>query len=295
MEQTAPRPYAFVLMPFDSSFRDIYEVGIKQACLDAGAYCERVDEQIFTEGILERIYNQVAKADVVIADMTGQNPNVFYEVGYAHALGKRTILLTQESGDIPFDLMHFPHVVYHGRIADLRSQLRARVKWCIDNPTNGGHESGLLPRFFIDGGSLDNGHRITRPQIYVTDSRHREYRSAIQIHLALDLQNPHPSILPGVALKLALITSRHLKLANPSSNTHPIRLPDGTFIHHLPPLPDMFPEGWLSIPATLEVCSDPSQLFGTDEMMMLRVYSPVGHHDISFGVHIVDEVLEEHY
>lgn len=105
---TTPKPFCFVLMPFEPSFSDVYEIGIKETCTTAGAYCERVDEQIFDGRILDRIYNQISKADFIIADMTGRNANVFYEVGYAHALGKRTILLTQKSDDIPFDLKHFP-------------------------------------------------------------------------------------------------------------------------------------------------------------------------------------------
>jgi nucleoside 2-deoxyribosyltransferase len=92
LPDTAPKKFVFVLMPFDAKFRDIYEVGIKPACRDAGAYCERVDEQIFHESILERVYNQISKADLIVADMTGRNANVFYEVGYAHALNKRTLL-----------------------------------------------------------------------------------------------------------------------------------------------------------------------------------------------------------
>ena len=96
-------------MPFSGEFDDVYQLGIKEVCKSAGAYCERVDEQIFHESILERVYNQIAKADFIIADMTGRNANVFYEVGYAHALGKRTILLTRGAEDIPFDLKHFPH------------------------------------------------------------------------------------------------------------------------------------------------------------------------------------------
>jgi nucleoside 2-deoxyribosyltransferase len=87
-------------MPFDETFSDVYKIGIRESCEAAGAYCERVDEQIFNERILDRIYNQIAKADLVIADMTGRNPNVFYEVGYAHALGKTTILLTSKTEDI---------------------------------------------------------------------------------------------------------------------------------------------------------------------------------------------------
>ncbi|MEY2932389.1 MAG: hypothetical protein RL033_3138, partial [Pseudomonadota bacterium] len=90
---TTPRYFCFVLMPFDSRFNDTYQLGVKQASSEVGAYCERVDEQIFEERILDRIYNQIARADLIIADMTDRNPNVFYEVGYAHALGKPSILL----------------------------------------------------------------------------------------------------------------------------------------------------------------------------------------------------------
>ena len=83
---TAPKPFVFVLMPFSEEFDDVYKLGIKPACHDAGAHCERVDEQMFSESMLERIYNQIAKADLLVADMSGKNENVFYEVGYAHAL-----------------------------------------------------------------------------------------------------------------------------------------------------------------------------------------------------------------
>jgi len=59
------------------AFDDIYKFGIKGAAQDAGAYAERIDEQIFTEGILDRVFNQINKADVIVADMTGRNANVF--------------------------------------------------------------------------------------------------------------------------------------------------------------------------------------------------------------------------
>jgi hypothetical protein len=125
-KSTAPKPFVFVLMPFDIDFNDIYEIGIKEAAEAAGAYAERIDKQIFTENILERLYNQINKADVVVADMTGRNPNVFYEVGYAHALGKIVILLTKKADDIPFDLQHYPHIVYGNSLSGLRSDLS---KW----------------------------------------------------------------------------------------------------------------------------------------------------------------------
>lgn len=101
LPHTAPKKFVFVLMPFHDRFEDVYKVGIKPACRDAGAYCERVDEQIFDKDVLEQIYNQIAKADLIVADMTDQNPNVFYEVGYAHALYKKVIFIDSERGRHP--------------------------------------------------------------------------------------------------------------------------------------------------------------------------------------------------
>jgi hypothetical protein len=131
VKSTIPKPFVFVLIPFDKRFDDIYKFGIKGAAEDVGAYAERLDEQIFVEGMLDRIFNQISKADIIVADMTGRNPNVFYEVGYAHALGKITLLLTQDANDIPFDLKHRQHTVYGGSIELLRKELADRLRWGI--------------------------------------------------------------------------------------------------------------------------------------------------------------------
>ena len=130
-ELLQPKPFVFVLMPFEKSFDDIYKFGIKGAAADVGAYAERLDEQIFSDGILDRVFNQINRADVIVADMTGRNANVFYEVGYAHALGKIVLLLTQHADDIPFDLKHRQHLVYGGSIETLRRDLNARLTWAI--------------------------------------------------------------------------------------------------------------------------------------------------------------------
>lgn len=125
------KPFAFVLMPFDQKFGDIYKYGIKSTAEDAGAIAERVDEQHFSESILERVYRQIDQADFIIAEMTGKNPNVFYEVGYAHAKDKICALITQNADDIPFDLKHHPHVIYDGSIVDLQSKLKPKIDWMI--------------------------------------------------------------------------------------------------------------------------------------------------------------------
>lgn len=131
--------FAFVLMPFDQEFDDRYRLGIKDAAKELGILAERVDEQIYREGILERIYRQIDVADIVIADMTGKNPNVFYEVGYAHAKEKLCILLTSDADDIPFDLKHRRHIVYGQSITILRERLLEELMWArteVENVRN---------------------------------------------------------------------------------------------------------------------------------------------------------------
>jgi hypothetical protein len=128
--------FAFVLMPFDKSFDDIYKLGIKETSSQLGIRAERVDEQIFQEGILERIYRQIESADIIIADMSGQNPNVFYEVGYAHAKEKLCVLMTKDADDIPFDLKHHRHIVYAHSIQGLRDSLAEELAWAKNEINN---------------------------------------------------------------------------------------------------------------------------------------------------------------
>lgn len=120
--------FAFVLMPFDSSFNDLYRFGIKEPAAKLGIVAERVDEQLFQEGILERIYRQIDAADMIIADMSTRNENVFYEVGYSHAKDKLCILATSDPDDIPFDLKHRRHIIY-GSINELAERLTVELEW----------------------------------------------------------------------------------------------------------------------------------------------------------------------
>lgn len=129
--RTAPKPFVFVAMPFHAAFDDAYEAAIKPACEAAGAYAERVDDQIFQSNILQRVYNQIAKADLVVADTTGRNVNVLYEIGYAHALRKDVILVTRGGGDVVFDPARHPQIVYE-RLVDLRDQLERKVRSALE-------------------------------------------------------------------------------------------------------------------------------------------------------------------
>lgn len=249
MEDTTPKPFVFVLMPFSSEFTDVYEVGIKPACKDAGAYCERVDEEIFFEDILERVYNQIAKADIIVAEMSGRNPNVFYETGYAHALNKRVILLTKNADDIPFNLNHFPHIIYESKIATLKSQLEARIRWCVDNPLKSLASVDIDLEFFVNGIPL-----VSNPEIKIffnDDERLRTIRNEAfhQAELKISFHNKTNRLINSGSYSLALVMHRIFSMS--VDNYH--QLNDEQFIWNLSQSYAMFPGSFQSLNIGLQI------------------------------------------
>lgn len=120
-------------MPFSKEFNDVYNLGIKETAKEVGIDAERLDSQIFVSNMLDKIYSEIETADLIIADMSTRNPNVFYEVGYADAKKKFVILLTNNSEDIPFDFKQRPHIIYDIKnITDLKEKLREYCSWAKD-------------------------------------------------------------------------------------------------------------------------------------------------------------------
>lgn len=113
------------MMPFDASFTDIYET-LKLASKDAGFRCRRADDIWENPAVIQDVVSLIDKSRVVICDCTGRNPNVFYEIGIAHTLGREVILITQAESDIPFDLRHLRFLKYLNN-SEGRSELRARL------------------------------------------------------------------------------------------------------------------------------------------------------------------------
>lgn len=120
---------AFVIMPFSEEFDDIYQIGIKETAKNEKVTAYRLDEELFNEGMLEKIYKEIENSDFIVADLSNKNANVFYELGFAHAIGKLTILLTQNADDIPFDLKHKRHIIYGNSIKHLKEQLKKNIIW----------------------------------------------------------------------------------------------------------------------------------------------------------------------
>lgn len=113
-------PRAFVLMPFAAEFSEIYNLFIARALDNAGFEVFRADDIINQQNILQGIVSSIASSDLIIADLTGSNPNVYYELGIAHALGKPVVLLTQSIDELPFDLRSYRVVSYNTHFAAIQ-------------------------------------------------------------------------------------------------------------------------------------------------------------------------------
>jgi len=134
----------FVIMPFrrDQSLQEVYELAIKPAVVLAGFRCIRADEITDAGLILEHIVKTAYEADVVIADITGNNANVLYELGLAHGFAKTVVVLSQDD-EAPFDLKAYRIVSYKPTIAgadklqkDIRAALEATLSPSTTNRTN---------------------------------------------------------------------------------------------------------------------------------------------------------------
>lgn len=102
----------FVLTPFRDSLNEVYQDHIKPAVEEFGLRCLRADDIYAVSSIMEDIWEHICRARVLVAELTERNPNVFYELGIAHTIGKSVILITQSMVDVPFDLRHHRVIPY---------------------------------------------------------------------------------------------------------------------------------------------------------------------------------------
>lgn len=273
---TQPKPYCFVLMPFLESFDDIYALGIKGACDDVGVYCERVDEQIFDGSVLDRIYNQISKANVIVADMTNMNPNVFYEVGYAHAIGKRTILLTQKAEDIPFDLKHFPHIVYGEKITTLRTELSKRVrKFAFQTTNQKQYELGV--EVYWQRNALSQG------IVEVIHSDKISPGGTFTLHNESTITYRPKDLSFGIE---TVSPFSRVWFSDEVSAT-PTSLPNGKYIHMVELDRALFPGAYCNFAFELR---SPLSLFSESDKTVIKIFSVAGSRDFPFLFkHIPDQ------
>jgi hypothetical protein len=136
----------FVIMPFGGWLDDYYDKIYRPAIDATGLKPHRADDLYRPSTIVNDIWAYTRQAKLLIADLTGKNPNVFYELGLAHALAKPAILIAEAMEDIPFDLRALRIIVYYknhphwGEL--LQAKLEAAIKEVLKSP-----QEAVLPAF----------------------------------------------------------------------------------------------------------------------------------------------------
>jgi len=116
-------------MPFADEFKEVYDHAIEPAASDAGFDCYRADHAFGPRAIISHIIKSIFSADVIIADVSGSNPNVFYELGIAHTVENKTIVICEKTGEpLPFDLAAYRVIFYTKTIGGIKEELRAKLK-----------------------------------------------------------------------------------------------------------------------------------------------------------------------
>lgn len=123
----------FVMMPFGDWFDRYYQEIYIPAIREAGFEAVRADELFSTGTVVEQIWEQVKKAKVLLADLTGRNANVFYELGLAHAAKKPVVFTAPTRDDVPFDLRHLRVIEYETREPEWADKLRRNVTEYLKN------------------------------------------------------------------------------------------------------------------------------------------------------------------
>lgn len=140
MPTNSPVDTSFVISPFGEPFDTYFTHIVKPALEDCGLYAIRGDSLYRPTTIVDDIWQGIREAKLLIAELTDRNPNVFYELGLAHAISKPVILISKSIDDVPFDLRSIRVLVYDKDHPDwgnkLRLSLTKAIKEVLKNPTS---------------------------------------------------------------------------------------------------------------------------------------------------------------
>lgn len=147
----------FVAMAFKEDLAEVYEKGIKVAIERTGLVPIRIDKETFSEKICERILTEIHRAEFVLADFTHHRGGVYFEAGYALALGKKVIWCCRKDqmDEVHFDTRQYPHIVWP-TVDSLTTQLEEKLHYLKEIKNSGaGPARPVMP-----GGALLSRRRV---------------------------------------------------------------------------------------------------------------------------------------
>ena len=138
IEVESVQPKLFVVMQFTEDYNNLYNDVIIPVSEKAGFEVIRADEFYSSTPILNDIIRSIKESSVIIADITPDNPNVFYEIGYAHAIKKPTILICDKTREkLPFDVSSFRTLFYENSISGKTKIEKSLTKYLENILENG--------------------------------------------------------------------------------------------------------------------------------------------------------------
>ena len=156
----------FVITPFNEDFLALYDELKKdfEENFDFTNAGDLDNQQNILQDIVEGIY----QADVIIADLTGLNPNVFYELGLAHAMNKKVIIITQDLAELPFDIKSYranEYSLQFNKLPKLLEELKKLLFGAIDGSVKYGNPvSDYIPDFY-KGGEIVTDHNQSKTNV----------------------------------------------------------------------------------------------------------------------------------
>ena len=157
--------FVFVLMPFTKEIEHVYENIVKPVVEEKGFVCRKADDFTTNEAIIQDIWSNICGASFVIADLTDLKPNVMYELGIAHTVGKKTIILFQKNkkAKFPFDISHIRRIEYENTNAgggDLSRRLSGTIEYVMKQITK------------LNTTTQFQSESLVRPWLYQLDTLH---------------------------------------------------------------------------------------------------------------------------
>jgi hypothetical protein len=120
-------PSLYTIMPFDELNEDLFYYSIQSAGKKFGLQVERADPSDFTGDIISQIFNRISDAELIVADLSHSNPNIYYELGFAVALQKRVILSAKSETRLPY-VVQGQHRIEYDSIPDHQDQLLQEIE-----------------------------------------------------------------------------------------------------------------------------------------------------------------------
>ena len=204
--------FVFVLAPFDEERTKIYNEIVKIAVEEKGYTCKRADEFKTNTVKLNDIVRNIWKSQFIIADITGLNPNVMYELGFSHAMNKEVIMIYEEKNfkdKFPFDVGHIEIIKYKNNPLggiNLKNSLEQTIDYVIGNITKSTKND--LTKIFNE--TIEDEFRFSVISNFEIRKRRIEYFTYHTINNLIRFKNDHQRLLDLIKNGINEITDENI-------------------------------------------------------------------------------------